>query len=265
MLGSCAPAPRSHAPHAKPTIVSLNPCTDAVLAEIADPGQLLALSSYSRDPASSSMDIGLARRLPSTNGSVEEVTALQPDLVISGSYTAPATRAAFSGLGLRLEELPIASTVAESEDQVRRIAALAGHPERGEALVARIEAALAKASPPKGRKPITAVIWESGGIVAGDNTLIADLLRRTGFTNFAAARGLGQAQVLPLERMLADPPRVILAAGNMHAQEDRMLAHPALAGMKGVRRARLESALLWCGGPTIEKAAKRLSEVRSGL
>jgi len=236
-----------------------------VLAEIADPGQLLALSSYSSDPASSSMDLALARRLPSTNGSVEEIMALHPDVVISGSYTAPATRSAFARLGLRLEELPIASTVAESETQVRRIAALAGQQTRGEALVARIEAALAKAAPPKDVTPIPAVIWESGGIVAGDNTLIADLLRRTGVINFAAARGLSQAQVLPLERMLADPPRVILAAGNMHAQEDRMLAHPALAGMKGVHRARLDPALLWCGGPTIEKAAKRLGEVRNRL
>ena len=211
------------------------------------------------------MDLALARRLPSTNGSVEEVMALQPDLVLSGSYTAPATRQAYSRLGLRLEEFGIASTVAESEVQVRRIAALAGHPDRGEALVARIEAALAKAAPRKAAAPIPAVIWESGGIVAGNDTLIADLLRRTGFTNFAAARGLGQAQVLPLERMLAEPPQVIFAAGNAYAEEDRMLAHPALAGLKDVRRARLDPALLWCGGPTIEKAAVRLRAVRSAL
>ncbi len=209
------------------------------------------------------MDLALARRLPSTNGSVEEVMALQPDLVLSGSYTAPATRQAYSRLGLRLEKFGIASTVAESEAQVRRIASLAGHPERGEALVARIEAALASAAPPKAVAPIPAVIWESGGIVAGNDTLIADLLRRTGFTNFAAARGMGQAQVLPLERMLAEPPQVIFAAGNAYAEEDRMLAHPALAGLKDVRRARLDPALLWCGGPTIEQAAARLRAVRS--
>jgi iron complex transport system substrate-binding protein len=211
------------------------------------------------------MDVSVARSLPSTNGSVEEVMALQPDLVISGNYTAPATRSAFAGLGLRLEEFGIASTVAESEAQVRRIAALVGHPDRGEKMVARIEATLAKASAPKNTRAISAVIWESGGIVAGDNTLIADLLRRTGFTNFAAARGLGQAQVLPLERMLADPPEIILAAGNVYAQEDRMLAHPALAGLKAVRRARLDPALLWCGGPTIIKATSRLKEVRNTL
>ncbi len=264
MLGSCAPAPHGQATHKHPTIVSLNPCTDAVLAEVADPEQLLAISAYSRDPASSSMDLAQARAFPSTNGTVEEVLALRPDIIVSGTYTAPATRAAFAGLGMRLEELPIARTVATSEAQVRRLAALVRHPDRGEAMVVQIEAALVAAKPSPDTAPLTAVVWESGGIVAGDDTLIADLLRRTGFSNMAAARGLGQAQVLPLERMLADPPQMILAAGNSRASENRMLRHPALAALTSTRRARLDPALLWCGGPTIVKAAGRLAEIRRG-
>ena len=261
-LGSCAPSPHGQTAHKQPKIVSLNPCTDAILAEVADPEQLLAISAYSRDPASSSMDLGVAKRWPATNGTVEEVLALRPDVVVSGTYTPASTRAAFAGLGLRLEELPIAATVAESKAQVRQLAALAGHADRGEEMVARIEAALEAAKPPTDTVPISAVVWQSGGIVAGDGTLIADLLRRTGFANLAAARGLGQAQVLPLERMLADPPQVILAAGNAGAQENRMLRHQALATLRNTQRVKLDSSLLWCGGPTIVKAAARLAEIR---
>ncbi len=262
LLSACAPAPHEQAANSQPTIVSLNPCTDAILAEVADPEQLLAISAYSRDPASSSMDLGVAKHWPATNGTVEEVLALRPDVVVSGTYTPPATRVAFAGLGLRLEELPIAATVAESKAQVRQLAALAGHADRGEAMVARIEAALVAVRPQTGAAPISAVVWQSGGIVAGDGTLIADLLRRTGFSNLSAARGLGQAQVLPLERMLADPPQVILAARNEGAQENRMLRHPALAALTGTQRVRLDPALLWCGGPTIVRAAERLSDIR---
>ena len=264
-LAACSPNPAHPVRVEGPTIVSLNPCTDAILAEVADPQQLLAISAYSRDPASSSMDLALAQRLPVTSGSVEEVLALKPDLVVSGTYTPPATRAAFAGLGLRLEELPIAATVEQSAAQVRHLAALAGHPERGEALVARIEAALAAATPRADQPPLSAVVWQSGGIVAGDSTLIVDLLRRTGFSNLAAARGLSQADVLPLEQMLADPPRVILAAGRSAAQENRMLSHPALAALKDTRRASLDPALLWCGGPTIVRAAGRLQAIRAGV
>ena len=264
-LGACTAAPAREAPSPLPRIVSLNPCTDAILAEVADPEQLLAISAYSHDPASSSMDIATARRFRAVGGTVEEVAALRPDVVLSGNFMAPATRGALERLGARLELLPIAQTVADSRAQVRRIAVLAGHPQRGEALIARIDAALATARP-TGGAPVPALVWQSGGMVPGPDTLIADLLARTGFTNAAAARGLGQADLLPLEQVLADPPRVILTAGSLHGNEDRLLRHPSLDALGDqTTRARLDANLLWCGGPTIIRAAGRLSEVRRAL
>jgi iron complex transport system substrate-binding protein len=265
VLAGCSAVPaREAAPVALPRIVSLNPCTDAVLVEIADPGQILALSSYSSDPASSSMDLEVARRFPAVDGTVEEVIALQPDLVLGSTFVAPATRDAFARLGFHYEGFGINPNVADSLAQIRAIAALAGKPERGEALIGRIEAALATNAAPRGA-PVTAVVWQSSGIVPGKDTLISELLTRTGFVNAAAAKGMGQADVLPLELMLADPPRLILAAGNPESNEDRMLAHPALAALKDTRLERYDSSLLWCGGPTIVRAAQRLGEVRRSM
>ncbi|MEY4054761.1 MAG: hypothetical protein RL519_96 [Pseudomonadota bacterium] len=263
-LAGCTAVPSREAAQAVPTIVSLNPCTDAILTEVADPQQVLAISHYSQDPGASSMDLAAARRFHATSGTVEEILALKPDLVVDGTFTAPATRSALARLGLKLEQVPIAATVPDSLAQVRRLAALAGHPERGEALVRRIEAALAASKAPPGT-PVPAIVWQGGGIVAGEGTLITALLAHTGFSNGAAARGLSQASHLPLEAMLADPPRVILAAGNGHGDEDRLLSHPALAGLRNTTRAPLEPSLLWCGGPTIPKTLARLAEVRQGL
>ncbi len=260
-LTGCSAAPAQQATRAYPSLVSLNPCTDAIMAEVADPAQIRAVSHYSQDPASSSMDLATAQRFHAVSGSVEEVLNLDPDIVIDGTYTGPATSAALQRLGYRLEQFPIAGTIADSEAQVRRVAALAGHPDRGAALVRRIEAALGAARPPQG-PPVSALIWQSGGMVPGRGTLIADLLNRTGFRNAAALRGLKQADLLPLEQVLAIPPQLILVAGNEQAQEDRMLRHPALRAMQGTSRASLDPALLWCGGPTIIRAAGMLKEVR---
>lgn len=264
-LTACSAAP-AHvtAGTTGPTIVSLNPCTDAILAEVADPGQLLAISSYSRDPASSSMDPAAARRFRAVGGSVEEVLALKPDVVVGSTFMSPATSGALQRLGFRLEQVGIAPTAEESKAQIRRLAALAGHPEQGETLIARIDTALARAEPPAG-PPVSAVVWQSGGMVPGPGTLISDLLARTGFANAAAARGMNQADLLPLEVLISAPPQVILAAGDPRANEDRMLHHPALAALAGTRRERLDPALLWCGGPTIIRAAERLAAVRKTL
>lgn len=263
-MAACSPAPAREAGQRHPTIVSLNPCTDAILAEVADPAQLLAISSYSHDPAASSMDLSVARHFPATSGSVEELLALRPDLVVGATFISPATVSALDRLGLRLERIRIARTVDESKAQVRQLAALAGHSERGETLVARIDAALAQAMPPPG-PPVSALVWQAGGIVPGPDTLIAELLARTGFSNAAAARGLGQADLLSLEQVLADPPQLIFAAGSAFGNEDRMLAHSALAALTGTRREPLDPALLWCGGPSIVRTANRLGAVRRSL
>ena len=255
-LASCAQPP----PRAKvhPTIVSLNPCTDAVLAEVADPEQILAVSHYSHDPRASSMPLALARRFRATGGTVEEVLALDPDVVVAGSFLPPATAQAFDRLGIRVETFGIVPDLAENAAQVRRLAALAGHPERGEALLARIGAALAETR--FDGRPVTALLWQAGGIVPGEDTLVARLLAHTGFASHSAVRGLGQGAYLPLEQVLADPPAVVLAAGG-----ERMLTHPVLRALAGVRYERLEPTLTFCGGPTIGRAAERLAEIRASI
>ena len=264
LAAGCAPAATTgRAGGEQPTIVSLNPCTDAVLAEVAAPGQLLAISHYSHDPASSSMDLDVAHRFAATGGTVEEVLALDPDVVVAGSFLPPATSAAFARLGIEVRTFGIASDVSASRAQVRELALLAGDEAAGDALIARIDAALASAR--SDGAPVPALVWQSGGLVPGEATLIADLLRSTGFANFAASRGLGQADRLPLEEVLADPPRVILAAGGDMRGEDRMLAHPALAELRDTRVERFDPSLLYCGGPTIIRAAERLAAIRSAL
>ncbi|GGD96182.1 hypothetical protein GCM10011515_15160 [Tsuneonella deserti] len=255
LLAGCVGEPRAAAPRPQPTIVSLNPCSDAILAEVADPPQILAISHYSHDPRGTSMPLDVARRFRATGGTVEEVLALDPDVVVGSAFMDPATRAAFERLGVRVETLGIASTVAESEAQVRQLAVMSGHPERGAALIGRIESALSAAQ--SDGPPVRAVLWQPDGIVPGEGALVSELMRRTGFANQSAARGMGQADYLSLERLLSDPPRVLLVAGNERGQR-----HPLLDSVPGMDRAAFDPALLYCGGPTIIRAAKRLAEIR---
>ncbi|WP_379550943.1 ABC transporter substrate-binding protein [Qipengyuania sp. DGS5-3] len=257
LAGCGQPASPSNTPElaggARPTIVSLNPCTDAILAEVAAPEQLLAISHYSHDPRASSMDLTRAVQFRATGGTVEEVLALDPDILFAGSFMAPATRAALEDLGLRVETFGIASTIEESIAQVRRLAELSGNPEAGERLVAQIEAA---AEPARGAQ-LSAVLWQPGGIVPGETQLVSELLRRAGFSNHAAAQGLGQADYLSLEQVVANPPDVLLVAGATRGQ-----SHPVLDELYMMHRADFDTQLLYCGGPTIIRAMERLRGIR---
>jgi len=256
-LAACAPAaPASPADPSHPTIASLNPCLDAILVELAGPDQVLALSHYSRDPGTSSIPAGVAARYGVTGGTAEEVIAARPDIVLASIYLPQPTKAALERAGLRVATFGSPTTVAESLAQVREVAALTGRRHEGEALAARIAA---PASPR--RTPIDTLLWQPGEIVAGENTLIAELLREEGFSSHAAARGMRQADGVSLERVLADPPRLLLVAGYAAGQRHPVLARlPATTGV-----AAFDPSLIYCGGPTIPKARARLREIRAEL
>jgi iron complex transport system substrate-binding protein len=258
LAAACAPA---HPPEARsetaPTIVSLNPCLDAILVEIASPDQVLALSHYSREPGSSSIPQAMARRYGVTSGTAEEVIALQPDVVLASIYLPQPTRSALERAGLRVETFGSPTTIAESVAQVREVAVLAAAEAEGEAIAQHIAAG--GVAPPS--TAIPALLWQEGEIVAGEATLIAELLRAEGFTSHAAARGLQQADRVSLESLLADPPVLVLVAGDAPGQR-----HPVLAGaLKTTTIAPLDPALLYCGGPTIPKVRARLRAIRAGL
>lgn len=258
-LAGCSPQVAQRAGGDLPTIVSLNPCTDAILVDIADPSQILALSHYSHDPQASSMDVARARRFAATGGTVEEVLALDPDLVIGSSFMPPATRAALEDLGLEVATFGITGSIADSERHVAELAQLAGHPERGAALNARIRETLERWEAEPGKRR-AAIVWQPGGIVPGDEALVSEVLRRTGFDNASARDGLGQADYLSLESVLSHPPELLLVAGREVGQR-----HPTLDAVPGLRRENLDPNLLYCGGPTIARAAERLGRIRASM
>ncbi|MGI8942888.1 MAG: ABC transporter substrate-binding protein [Qipengyuania sp.] len=253
LVAGCSGVQPRDAAGDRPTIVSLNPCTDAILAEVAEPAQLLAISHYSHHPRATSMNLAKARRFRATGGTVEEVLALDPDLVVAGSFLAPATRAALEDMGMQVETFDAPSSVEDSLSQIRRLAVLANNKAGGQALAARIAAA---ARPIRG-EPVDTILWQAGGIVPGESALVSELLGRAGLRNQTTLRGMGQADYLALEQVVADPPELLLVAGGERGQR-----HPVLEQLPQTRRVSFNPSLVYCGGPTIIRAMERLRELR---
>lgn len=246
-------------------VVSLNPCLDAILVQVADPRQIAALSHYARDPHGSTI-AEIARRFPITHESAEEVLLLRPDLVLASVHTALATRAAMQRAGLHVELFNVPDTVADSLAQVERIAALVGRPARGAALEAQIASALARAAPPPGARPIPALIFQARGFAAGAGTLADEMLRRTGYENVAARYSLQKWGDVRLEQLIFDPPAVLFAgevSPGTPTWADRVLTHPALRSVAHcMRRATFPERLLYCGGPALISSAAVMAAAR---
>lgn len=235
-------------------IVSMNPCTDAILVAVADAGQIAAISHWSHDPAATSLPLAVATRFPAQGGTAEEVIARRPDLVILSPHTPLATKSALGRLGIATLEVGVPNSVAESVGQVRAIAAAAGHPARGEALAGAISAAVAAARRPGPPQP--ALMRMASGLVPGPGTLADALMANSGLRSLAPRYGLARWDVLPLEPMAADPPRLLLT--------DRPEAlHPIVSRLM-IRVVPFDRQLLNCGGPSIIAASRRLAAIRDG-
>jgi iron complex transport system substrate-binding protein len=256
-------------------IVSNNPCIDGILAEIAAPGEITAVSIYSHDAASGSAPLAWARAHTALGTSAEEIILARPRLVLTGNLASSGTNAALAKAGVKVLGFGVPASVEESIVQVRQVALAIGRVEAGELLVGRIHvAAPLKPSPLQGRglgegsvipntasnysplspegkrgKP-TAIIWQSGGFVPGKGSVQDELLSHAGFRNASATYGLGQWGQLPLETLIRNPPDVIFAAK----------PHPMFARLKNTRVVLFPDRLNFCAGPTIIAAMQVLRQ-----
>ncbi len=249
-------------------IVSINPCADALLMQLADKRQIASVSRYSHDKRASSIPLTLALQFPATSGTAEEILAMRPDLVVAGSHVAIPTARALKRLGIPLVKLSIPQSVAESQQQISELAEIVDRPQRGVRLNKKISAALVRAKPADDEN-IPALIWRSGGLVPGDGTLPDELLRRTGFENVSKSYGLKRWDILPLEHLVARPPRLLFSNGGEvkdEGQRDRMLSHPVLKRLSHrITISDYPARLMHCAGPTLIDAVTTLSGARRKL
>lgn len=246
-------------------IVSLNMCVDSILIELVSHDRIAALSHYARDPQRSII-ANVARRLPITYETAEEVVALRPDLVLTSRHSAIATRNALKRVGIRFELFDVPDTIAASLEQVRQVARLLGAEREGEVMVARIEAALEAARLPPGQPPLTAAVYQPGGLSAGANTVIGELMQLTGLSNIAARYSVEQYRPLPLEVLVSAPPDVLLVGETSPGaplQSERVVRHRALRALESqMTQSVFPAKLLYCAGPTMIEAVASLVHAR---
>jgi iron complex transport system substrate-binding protein len=230
-------------------VVSLNVCTDQMLVLLA-PEKVAALSSLARDPALSFV-AEAAQRLPVVRTSAEAVLRLSPDLVLGGAFGAQTTLAVLEREGLRVVRLDMPQDFDGIRRQTRALAALLGVLERGEALIAEMDARLAALPRPARRR--SALVWQARGYTAGPGTLMDAVLREAGLANASDGRRVG------LESLLRQPPDLLVTA--VPSEYPSLATEPlGWAMLDRIPRKALPPALTVCAGPFTVRAAELLAE-----
>lgn len=233
-------------------IVSFNLCADQLLLALADPGQIAGLSPYAGDPSLSVL-ANEAGKYPRLGWDTEYVINLSPDLVLVGPSDRP-TSAILNATGLRVVQVDLVSDVVQAQKQVRDVAALVGHSDRGEVLARQLQDAESKLAASSLSPARTASVLERGGYNEGSSSLVTAMLKTAGLRPpLNAPAGFGG--FISMETLLTNGPDVLVlkdAPQNASDQGALFITHPAvLARYPADRRIDLASRYSLCGGPAL--------------
>jgi iron complex transport system substrate-binding protein len=247
-------------------VVSINLCADQLLLALADREQIASLSFLVRDRSISYL-ADRAAGVPINDGRGEAILFSGADLVLAESFGERNRMALLKRQGLAVLAVEPWQSLAQGREQIRTVARRLGHPERGEALIAAIDAALerTKGIVPAGRSILT---FERRGWVPGARSLFGEILNHMGFTLHQDALGLGEGGVARLESIVSRPPDYLLldesagrSAGQAVDNGTALLVHPALAAsIPSERRLVVANRLSICGGPSTAAAIGALAE-----
>jgi iron complex transport system substrate-binding protein len=237
-------------------VVSFNLCADQLVVALADPEQIAGLSPYATD-AGLSVVADKARQFRKADWQAESTLLLEPDLVLIGPNDRSVTRRMLTAQGLRVAETGFVSDLESARKQIREMAALLGHPERGEKLVADLERARARLAAVAPASDRTALVVERGGYTQGPASLAATLLAQAGLKPPAGAPA-GYGGFIPLEKFLVLRPDLVFLKDPPSAATDQgamFLVHPALRDLyPPERRVALPTRYTMCGGPALVAA-----------
>jgi iron complex transport system substrate-binding protein len=182
--------------------------------------------------------------------SAEAVLRLHPDLVLAAPYGAQAVLALLQQEGIPVLRVDLPQDFAGIRRMTRTLATALGVPQRGEALIATMDAMLAALPHSIGVR--YALVWEPRGFTAGPNSLLDAVLHAAGLANASDGRRLG------LEQLLRHPPDLLVVppVPDYPSLATDLLDHASLAGL--AHRA-IPTALTICAGPFTAEAAAMLA------
>lgn len=210
---------RSNTPAAAPRVV----CQSLACAELSaalDPeGRVVvAWPAIAGDPKYSLVS-ALAGAHAATPSDAEAIAGLRPTLVVVAPYSRADTLKHLFSLGIETLSLPDPSTLDDLRGNIAKLAAAIGLRERGETLLADVDARVARLAS-SGRPPrrVVAVV---AGAAPGPGTTVDLAIRLSGNTNVATLSGW---VTLDQEALAALRPDVLLVGRASGETEEAMRA-----------------------------------------
>jgi iron complex transport system substrate-binding protein len=248
-------------------IVSTNVCADQLALAIADRAKVVSVSRMAIEPQISNF-ADAARGIRINNARAEEIVELKPDLILGDIYTGKGANRLAATLGVPVHIIGFGGSLADVRRIVKDAAQAIGEVERGAALIAEMDARIARAKH-AGAPTTTALVYEPNGITSSAGTLSHDVLTTAGLRNLAPSLMSGMYGTVALEAVVAAAPQLLILDDSYSGTSSRaqsILRHPAFLSLEGKTALYKMPSRLWlCPGPWVAEAVERLAQERARL
>lgn len=243
-------------PGLRPSVVSLNLCSDEIVLLVAEPAQIRSVSYLSHLREESAL-WRRARRFDANDGSMLSAAAKRPTLIVTVGTGGRDRERLARAIGAKLLVLPYPASLADIASSVRSVGAATGNVARATRIVAAMRAG--QAGSPRAARD---AMWVDGaGRTLSATGLGAAWLRLAGLRQRSVA-----GDRIGLEAMLTRPPAVLVRsryrAGQMSSATS-WLRHPAARRVRVDRAIETDGRRWTCAGPTLLPEILRLRRASS--
>ena len=234
-------------------IVSYSISTDEILMALVKPERIAALSRLVDDPGVSSI-VEEAKQIPARvqGNSMENVLTFKPDLVIIPDFHPPEMLQSARELGLKVYIYKTPSDIKGVKRSIRQIAALTGEKEKGEAVIAKMEARIQQvqqrlANIPASQRKRVIQLRSEGAFYAPDNSF-GDVCRHAGVSDATLELKYPSAMEITQEKVVELNPDIIFVPDwdydgkhNPNGEKRKILNNPSYQEMKAVQQGKVST------------------------
>ena len=228
-------------------ILTLSMGTDEIMLGLVAPSDMAAVNALLDDPASSNItELAGAIDVKVKDPSLEEILAMRPDLIIVPDWGDTSLVPSLRDAGIPVVVCKGAKSLSDIKETIRLLAAAAGVPARGDALIEKMDVRLRSIEekvaqiPEADRKSV--VLLSLMQTYGGSGSSFDEACRLAGVINGRAAIGIADGQVMTKEDLLRINPDILfLPTYTDHGRYDvdafrrQYLDDPALRTLQAIR------------------------------
>jgi iron complex transport system substrate-binding protein len=192
-------------------IISATLASDHILSELIDPQRLIAVSSYIDYPSLSNLVGFYSKQITRTEGEIESMLALQPDLVFIASYSNPETVRYLLRSHIPVVRISEFNSFTDIFNNIRLISNVTDSKANGEAVINQLQQRLKLINKQLENKNRPRVLYyDLNGYSVGGHSLMDETIKLAGGINAAAQILPNGENKISAEQAISLQPDVII-------------------------------------------------------